>query len=121
MTAHRASPAAVGTRLAPRGEGRVSIDVLAGLAGIHPDLARRLINLGLIAPCGGTRASPLFRRADAARLARALRLRRDLGLNYAGAILACELLARIDELEARLGPVAPPERQREVMTWTQTG
>jgi len=38
----------------------------------------------------------------AARLARTVRLRRDLGLNYAGAILACELLARIDDLEARL-------------------
>jgi hypothetical protein len=29
------------------------------------------------------------------------RLRRDLGLNYAGAVLACELLARIQELESR--------------------
>ncbi|HWE11290.1 MAG TPA: chaperone modulator CbpM [Solirubrobacteraceae bacterium] len=110
-----------GTRLVARGGGRVGIDVLAGLAGVHPDLVRRLINLGLIAPSGGTRAAPLFQRANAARLARALRLRRDLGLNYAGAILACELLARIDELEARLGPVAPPERQQEVMTWTRTG
>ena len=36
-------------------------------------------------------------------LARASRLRRDLGLNYSGAVLACELLARIDELEQRLG------------------
>jgi chaperone modulatory protein CbpM len=38
----------------------------------------------------------------AARIARAARLRRDLGLNYAGAVLACELLARIDELQRRL-------------------
>jgi hypothetical protein len=38
----------------------------------------------------------------AARLARCERLHRDLGVNYAGAILACQLLARIDELEARL-------------------
>ncbi len=36
------------------------------------------------------------------RLARAVRLRRDLGLNYAGAMLACDLLDRIDELERRL-------------------
>jgi hypothetical protein len=35
-------------------------------------------------------------------LARVVRLRRDLGLNYAGAILACDLLTRIDELETRL-------------------
>jgi hypothetical protein len=31
-----------------------------------------------------------------------MRLRRDLGVNLAGALLACDLLARIDELEARL-------------------
>jgi hypothetical protein len=37
----------------------------------------------------------------AARLARIVRLRNDLGLNYAGAILACDLLARIELLEAR--------------------
>ena len=47
-------------------------------------------------------------------LARAARLRRDLGLNYAGAVLACELLARIDELEQRLA-----QRHDEVMAWTR--
>jgi hypothetical protein len=45
---------------------------------------------------------PLSHADAAARLARTMRLRRDLGLDYAGAILACQLLARIDELEARL-------------------
>jgi hypothetical protein len=50
------------------------------------------VRLGLIESCGGDAA---------AQLAKAVRLRRDLGLNYAGAVLACELLARIAELEAR--------------------
>jgi chaperone modulatory protein CbpM len=115
-TAHRP-----GARLVPRGDGRISLDGLATQAGLHPDLVRRLVGLGLVEPSGGTRAAPLFRRQDAALLTRALRLRRDLGLNYAGAVLACELLAQIDELEARRRPAAPPPRQREVMTWTQTG
>ena len=101
---------APGARLVSRGEGRISLDVLATQAGLHPDLVRRLIGLGLVEPCGGTRAAPLFRRQDAALLDRALRLRRDLGLNYAGAVLSCELLARIDELEARLRAGAPPQR-----------
>lgn len=102
-------------RLATRGEGLIGIEALSREAGIHPELARRLIRLGLIEARGGTRATPLFGRQDAALLARAVRLRRDLGLNYAGAVFACELLARIDQLERRLR-----YREREVITWTRT-
>jgi hypothetical protein len=71
----------------------VDVERLAHEAGLHPELVRRLVSLGAVDP-----ASP----GAAGRLARVIRLRHDLGLNYAGAILACELLARIDELEARL-------------------
>lgn len=60
------------------------------------------MRLGLLEPSGGTRARPRFPRDAPARLARAARLRRDLGLSYAGAVLACELLARIEALESRL-------------------
>jgi hypothetical protein len=74
---------------------RSSVDRLARDAGLHPDTVRQLIRLGLIAPP--------FSDDAAAQLARAVRLRRDLGLNFAGAVLACDLLARIDELEQRLG------------------
>ena len=45
------------------------------------------------------------------------RLRRDLGLNYAGAVLACELLARIDELE-QLRSCAATDSD-EVIAWTR--
>jgi hypothetical protein len=69
-------------------------EALARRAGLHPDLVRRLIRIGAVDPYGWD-AAP--------RLARLVRLRRDLGLNYAGAVLAADLLARIDELEARLG------------------
>jgi hypothetical protein len=110
-----------GTGLATRGAGLIGIELLAGEAGIHPEVARRLVRLGLIEARGGTRASPLYRHRDAALLARAVRLRRDLGLNYAGAVLACELLARIDGLEQRLQRGAPSNRQREVIRWTPTG
>jgi hypothetical protein len=75
-----------------RGE---SLEQLARESGLHPDVVSRLVRLGLVAPP--------FPDDAAALLARASRLRRDLGLNYAGAVLACELLARIDELEGRLG------------------
>lgn len=109
-----------GTWLVTRGSGLVGIEGLARAAGIHPDLVRKLIALGLIEPGGGTAAAPLFRRQDGPMLARAIRLRRDLGLNYEGAVLACELLARIDELEERLRGRAPANPQHEVITWTRT-
>jgi hypothetical protein len=80
----------------------VELYVLAREAGLHPDLVRRLVRLGALDATGGTQAAPRFPRDAAARLARVMRLRRDLALNLAGAVLACELLARIDELEQRL-------------------
>jgi hypothetical protein len=73
---------------------RRTVDVLAREAHLHPDLVRRFVALGLI--------DEPFPIDAAARLAKAARLRRDLALSYAGAVLACELLARIDALEARL-------------------
>jgi chaperone modulatory protein CbpM len=103
------SPAAT---TAPRWAGRrtalvlsprpVRMEALAREAGLHPDLVGRLVRLGLVEPSGGTPSAPVFPPDAAARLARAARLRRDLALSYAGAILACDLLARIDELEQRL-------------------
>lgn len=81
----------------------ISLDELAREAGLHPEVVRRLVRLGLLDPVGGGRGAARFPRDAAARLARAARLRRDLGLGYAGAVLACELLERIDALEARLG------------------
>jgi hypothetical protein len=80
---------------------RNGVESLARDAGLHPDLVRRFVRLGLV-------DSP-FPLDAAARLARASRLRRDLGLNYAGAVLAVDLLARIDELEARLRRYEPPD------------
>jgi hypothetical protein len=78
----------------------VEIEVLARQSGLHPDVVRRYIGLGVIEPGG---------RDDAARLARFARLRRDLALNCAGALLAMELLSRIDELEGRLSRYESPD------------
>jgi hypothetical protein len=80
----------------------VSLDAIARESGLHPDLVRRFIALGLVEPAGGTAAAPLFDTRGAAELARAARLRRDLGIGYAVAVLACELLARIEVLERQL-------------------
>jgi hypothetical protein len=95
-------------QLSPGGTRLIEIEVLAREAGLHPDLVGRLVRLGVVEPAGGTAQAPLFPRDAAARLARANRLRRDLGLNYAGAVLACELLGRIEQLEERLRRYEPP-------------
>jgi hypothetical protein len=91
----------------PRAADTLDIDALASESGLHPDVVRRFVDLGLLTPVGGTSASPRFHRDAAATLACAARLRRDLGVGYAGAVLACELLVRIDGLEARLRRYEP--------------
>jgi hypothetical protein len=122
----------VSTALVRRTPTLIGVEALARETGVHPELVRRLVRLGLVETAGGSGAAPLFDAAAASRLARALRLRRELGLNYAGAILAGELLARIDDLEDRLRRSEPPPRPRgerrnpaaqrphvEVITWTR--
>ena len=83
----------------PAVEQPVELTVLARQAGVRVALVRRYLAFGLFEPCEGTSQSPLFAPDCAGRLAKAERLRRDLGLNYAGAVLACELLDRILDLE----------------------
>jgi hypothetical protein len=95
------------TRRPRRRADPISLDELAREAGLHPEVVRRLVRLGLLDPVGGSRGAEVFPRDASARLARAARLRRDLGLGYSGAVLACELLERIDSLEARLRKYEP--------------
>jgi hypothetical protein len=83
-------------------EAAVELTVVARQAGVRIALARRYLAFGLFDACGGTSEAPLFEPVCAARLAKAERLRRDLSLNYAGAVLVCELLDRIGELEDRV-------------------
>ncbi|MCW2953510.1 MAG: hypothetical protein JWQ48_2680 [Conexibacter sp.] len=110
-TAARPRPAAVTTLVVrlrpPSGAAGVALDSLAHDAGLHPELVRRLIALGALGPTAGTRADPRYPRDAASRLARVVRLRRELGLSWNGALLASELLARIEQLEARLRRYEP--------------
>jgi len=79
--------------------------VVAREAGVQIVHVRRYLEFGLFEPDPSAAAgSSRYHPRSAARVARAERLRRDLGLNYAGAVVVCELLDRISELEARLRP-----------------
>ncbi len=89
-------------RRAVAAEEAVELTVIARQAGVKIVHVRRYLEFGLFDPVpAATAETPRFNPSSAARVARAERLRCDLGLNYAGAALACELLDRISQLEAR--------------------
>lgn len=88
---------------------RISIDVLAERCGVHPELVRRLVRLGLLEPIasgGEERFSP----SAVDRLARIQRLHADLSLNYAAIGVVLDLLDRVEQLEAALSRAASAQR-----------
>jgi chaperone modulatory protein CbpM len=90
-------------------EESVDLAVVARGAGVRISLVRRYLEFGLFEANPERSEAPRYPPDSAARVARAERLRRDLGLNHAGAVLVCELLDRIRELE-RPHAEGPPER-----------
>ncbi|HEX4009948.1 MAG TPA: chaperone modulator CbpM [Solirubrobacteraceae bacterium] len=96
MSARRAGP-----QWRPGADEAIELAGVARRAGLRVSVVRRYLALGLFEPCAGTSRAPRFDPSSAARVAKADRLRRDLGLNSAGAVLACELLDRIRALETR--------------------
>jgi chaperone modulatory protein CbpM len=81
---------------------RLSLDGFAGSAGLHPDLVRRLVKLGLLRATRDGAGELWFTRAELVTVARIQRLRAGLSLNYAAIGLVLDLLDRIDVLERDL-------------------
>ena len=75
------------------------LDAFAHRSGLHPDMVRRLVALGLLRcqPAAGDEF--WFTPSELAVVARIQRLRTGLGLNYAAIGLVLDLLDRIEELE----------------------
>lgn len=71
--------------------------------GVHPELIDRLSRLGLIdaADCSFS-GEALFHREVVTVIGRILRLRNELGVNYAGVGVILELMERIEALEATI-------------------
>lgn len=82
-------------------EDPVELAVVAQQAGVRITVVHRYLEFGLFEPHPEPAEAPRYDSHSAARIARAERLRRDLGLNFAGAVLVCELLDRVRELEAQ--------------------
>ena len=81
---------------------RLSLEEFALLSGLHPDLVRSLVALGLINADRDTAGELWFSRGEFAAVARVQRLRAGLALNYAAIGLVTDLLDRIAVLEAAL-------------------
>jgi chaperone modulatory protein CbpM len=81
---------------------QLDLETFAWAAGLHPDLVRRLVALGLLeaerGPAGDLRLAP----TQLAVSARLKRLKSGLGLNYAALGVVVALLDRIDDLETEL-------------------
>jgi len=81
---------------------RLSIADLARSVSMTPDRIAKLVGIGLIEPCTKTRSGPLFSASSLGGLRRILRLRRDLGVNLAGAAVISDMRERIVSLQAEL-------------------
>jgi chaperone modulatory protein CbpM len=102
---------------APAGPGRtgapeVHLDLpsFARASGLHPELVRRLVALGLLAAARDAAGELWFAPPPLAAAARLQRLRAGLGLNYSALGLVMDLLDRIAELEAALRKRTPGGR-----------
>ncbi|WEO93997.1 chaperone modulator CbpM [Streptomyces sp. FXJ1.172] len=81
---------------------RISLDAVARRSGLHPDLIRRFVALGLVDAERDAAGHLVFDPTAPAVLARIQRLRSGLCLNYASIGLVLDLLDRISLLEAAL-------------------
>ncbi len=82
---------------------RYTLTEVAYRAGLHPELIDRFIRLGLIEFSDRTDDGELLFDSEVIPLIRRiLRLRNELGVNYAGVGVILELMSRLDALEARI-------------------
>jgi DNA-binding transcriptional MerR regulator len=90
---------------------RLSTESFADATGLHPSVVRQLVALGLVEADRDSRGELMFPVSQVGVVARIQRLRRGLGLNYAGVGAVLVLLDRIAGLEQqlRLGQ-RPPEQ-----------
>jgi chaperone modulatory protein CbpM len=82
--------------------GLMGHEEFARRCGLHPELLRRFVALGLLPAVRDADGALWFAPEQVAAVARLLRLRAGLPLNYAALGLVVDLLDRITELETSL-------------------
>ena len=88
----------------------LSLEAVADAVGTRTTLVARLVKLGVLEPIGDDLNEPLLQTRSVIRLRRMARLRRDLGVNFAGAAVILDLVDRIEELKKEVAAVASKER-----------
>ncbi len=84
----------------PTGSDLLTLSQVARHSRLHPELIARFVTLGLLEPRGRYRTGePLFDAEAVLTAKKILRLRQQLGINYAGIGLVLQLLDRIEALE----------------------
>ena len=81
---------------------RLDPDAFARATGVHPELARRLVKLGVLDADPGPAGELRFAGTQVAAMARVQRLQASFALNYAAVGLVTDLLDRIAALESAL-------------------
>jgi chaperone modulatory protein CbpM len=80
----------------------LTLEVVAETVGAKRSLVMRLVEKGLIDTVESDADEPRVPRRMVIQLRRMQRLRRDLGVNYAGAAVICDLVERIEQLNREL-------------------
>jgi hypothetical protein len=88
----------------------LTFDVVATIVGAKRSLVVQLVQHGLIETVAAETEEPLLPRRAVVRIRRMQRLRRDLGVNFAGAAIILDLVGRIEQLNREL---AAAQRQLE--------
>ena len=80
----------------------LTFDVVAATVGAKRSLVVRLVQQGLIESVDTGADEPLLPRRAVVQIRRMQRLRRDLGVNFAGAAVILDLVGRIEQLNREL-------------------
>jgi len=80
----------------------LTCDVVAAIVGARRSLVVRLVQQGLIEKVDTESDELLVPRRAVVRIRRMQRLRRDLGVNFAGAAVILDLVGRIEQLNREL-------------------
>ena len=89
---------------------RMDLDEFAAAAGVHPDLIRRFVALGILDASRDPGDRLWFTAGQLSAVARIQRLRAGFALNYAAIGLVTDLLDQIEVLQAALRRAGRPER-----------